>query len=51
MAYAAVSEVVQGTDLVGRDAELLDWVADSVGVLLGLALWALLTRPRGPRAG
>ncbi|NEK95523.1 VanZ family protein [Modestobacter muralis] len=49
VAYAAVSEVVQGTDLVGRDAELLDWVADSAGVLLGLTLWALSTRGRGTR--
>ncbi|MCZ2829399.1 VanZ family protein [Modestobacter sp. VKM Ac-2986] len=44
--YAAVSEVVQGTDLVRRDAELLDLVADTVGVLLGLALWAVATRRR-----
>lgn len=51
LVYAAVSEVLQGTDLVGRDAELLDWVADAVGVLLGLALWALLTRPRSRPVG
>ena len=51
LVYAAVSEVLQGTSLVGRDAELLDWVADTVGVLLGVALWSLLSRPRGPRAG
>ena len=48
--YAAVSEVLQGTDLVGRDAELLDWVADAAGVLAGLLLWALSSRPRGPAA-
>ena len=42
--YAAVSEVVQGTDLVGRDAELLDLVADCAGVLLGLLLWHGLHR-------
>ena len=45
--YAAVSEVLQGTDLVGRDAELLDGVADAVGVLAGLLLWALSHRRRG----
>jgi VanZ family protein len=48
--YAAVSEVLQGTDLVGRDAEVLDWVADTAGVLLGLLVWSLLSRPRGPAA-
>lgn len=42
--YAAVSEVLQGTDLVGRDASVGDWLADVVGVLLGLALWRLATR-------
>jgi VanZ family protein len=42
--YAAVSEVLQGTDLIGRDAELLDFVADSTGVLLGLLLWQGLHR-------
>ena len=45
--YAAVSEVLQGTDLVGRDAELLDGVADAVGVLAGLLLWELSHRRRG----
>ena len=46
--YAAVSELLQGTDLVGRDAEVLDWVADAAGVLAGLLLWAVISRPRGP---
>ena len=46
--YAAVSELLQGTDLVGRDAEVLDWVADAAGVLTGLVLWAVISRPRGP---
>jgi hypothetical protein len=35
--YAAVSEVLQG--MVGRDAAVGDWVADVVGVLLGLLAW------------
>lgn len=48
--YAAVSEVLQGTDLVGRDAEVLDWVADAAGVLAGLLLWSVLSRPRRPAA-
>jgi hypothetical protein len=35
--YAAVSEVVQG--MIGRDAAVGDWVADVVGLLLGLLIW------------
>jgi VanZ family protein len=49
--YAAVSELLQGTDLVNRDASLGDLVADSAGVVVGLVLWQLLVsrgvRPRG----
>jgi VanZ family protein len=44
--YAAGSEVVQG--LIGRDAAVGDWVADVVGLLLGLFAWQWLTR-RGAR--
>jgi VanZ family protein len=44
LAYAALTEVVQGLDVVGRDASVADWFADAVGVLAGLALWASLTR-------
>ena len=44
LAYAAVSEVVQGLPALGRSASLADWGADAVGVLLGLALWALAAR-------
>ena len=47
LVYAAVSEVLQGTALVDRDAELLDWVADAVGVAAGAALWGLLRRRSG----
>ena len=35
--YAAVSEVLQG--MIGRDAAVGDWVADVVGLLLGLLIW------------
>ena len=45
--YAAVSEVLQGTALVDRDAEFLDWVADATGVVIGVGLWALVGRSRG----
>ena len=44
--YAAASEVVQG--LIGRDAAVGDWVADVVGILLGLLLWQWLARRAAP---
>jgi hypothetical protein len=37
--YAAVSEVLQG--MIGRDAAVGDWVADVVGLLLGILVWQL----------
>jgi hypothetical protein len=40
VAYAAVSEVVQGLSALGRSASVVDWVADAVGVLAGLLAWA-----------
>ena len=40
--YAAVSEVLQG--IIGRDAAVGDWVADVVGLLLGLLVWDWLGR-------
>lgn len=42
--YAAVSELLQGLDVVDRSVSLADWVADAVGVLLGLGPWVLLAR-------
>jgi VanZ family protein len=48
--YAAVSEVVQGLDVVGRDASVADWCADVLGVLAGLLVWAALARRGGPAA-
>lgn len=44
IAYAAVSEVVQGLSALDRSMSLGDWAADTVGVLLGLALWGLAER-------
>ena len=38
--YAAGSEVLQGLPAVGRTTSVADWVADVVGLLTGLALWA-----------
>jgi hypothetical protein len=48
--YAAGSELVQGFTPLNRSASLTDWMADSVGILLGLSVWGLLTRRgRSPR--
>ena len=44
LGYAALSEVVQGLPALGRSMSLGDWVADAVGVLLGLALWEFASR-------
>ena len=44
--YAAGSEVLQGTDLVGRDASVADLLADCAGVAAGLLLWQLLAGRR-----
>lgn len=44
LGYAAVSEVVQGLSALDRSMSLADWIADAVGVLLGLALWELASR-------
>jgi hypothetical protein len=45
VAYAAGSEVLQGLAAIGRTASVLDWAADVVGVVAGLALWARLAGP------
>jgi hypothetical protein len=47
--YAAVSEVVQGLAPLDRSASVGDVLADVVGLLVGLAVWALLHR--GPSPG
>ncbi|MBJ7452715.1 MAG: VanZ family protein [Blastococcus sp.] len=44
LGYAAVSEVVQGLPALGRSMSPADWVADAVGVLVGLVLWQLASR-------
>ena len=44
LGYAAVSEVVQGLSALDRSMSPADWVADAVGVLLGLALWEFASR-------
>ncbi|MGY1824685.1 VanZ family protein [Geodermatophilus sp. SYSU D00079] len=44
VAYAALSEVLQGALPLERSASVADWAADVVGVLLGLLLAAGLLR-------
>ena len=48
VAYAGISELLQGTDLVDRDATWGDLLADSIGVGIGIAAWAALARRRHP---
>lgn len=50
LGYAGGSELLQGTDLVDRDASVGDLLADSAGVLAGLLLWRLIgSRRRATR--
>jgi hypothetical protein len=42
--YAGLSEILQGVLPIGRDAEVLDAVADCLGVSLGVALHELVMR-------
>ncbi len=42
--YAVVSELVQGLTPLDRSMTVGDWLADVVGVVAGLALWALILR-------
>jgi hypothetical protein len=44
--YAAASELIQAIPALHRDATLGDWLADVVGVLLGLLAWTLVERRR-----
>ena len=46
IAYAALSEVLQGVLPLGRSCELLDAVVDVAGALIG---WAVLTFPSATR--
>lgn len=46
VAYAGVSEVLQSALPLNRDGDVLDAVADSAGVLLGLGALSLARRDR-----
>jgi VanZ family protein len=45
--YGALIEVVQAIPVLNRDAELLDWAADTVAAFSVLLLVALVRRVRG----
>jgi hypothetical protein len=47
--YAAASELLQGIPVLQRDPSVEDWVADVVGILVGLLLWDLASRRRAAR--
>ena len=49
-AYGALIEVVQAIPVLHRDAELLDWAADTVAAFSMLFLVALVRRLRRKRA-
>jgi len=42
--YAVVSELIQGLTPLARSASVADGLADVVGIGLGLAAWAVLSR-------
>ena len=37
--YALITEVLQEAMDLGRSMEILDWVADMVGILLAFGVW------------
>jgi VanZ family protein len=46
--YGAVIELLQGLlVMLGRSMEFMDWVADTIGVLLGWFLYAAVMRMSG----
>ncbi len=50
-AAGAAVEVIQGTPWVGRDADVMDWVADTIGILaiVGVIVAAHLRRALSPK--
>jgi VanZ family protein len=44
VAYAGISEVLQSTLPIGRDGDVRDALADSLGVLVGVGSFALVGR-------
>jgi hypothetical protein len=48
LGYAVASELIQGFTPLARSASLVDGLADLAGILLGLAVWAVLARRTSP---
>jgi VanZ family protein len=48
-AYGALIELVQSIPMLHRDAELIDWVADTAAAFIVLILASLVRGPRGSR--
>ena len=46
-AFGAAIEVAQGTMGLGRDMDIHDWIADTCGILVALALLACVPRRQG----
>ncbi len=46
--YALVSELIQGVTPLERSASVLDVLADLVGIGIGLAVWAAISRRTSP---
>ena len=49
--YAATSELIQGFSPLQRSGSVADWLADALGIALGLSAWTLGERARGRRTG
>jgi hypothetical protein len=44
LAFGAGIEVLQGTELIERDAEVLDWVADAAGIVSAALVTSFVRR-------
>ena len=42
--FAAAIELLQGTELIGRDAEVLDWIAGAAGIVIAGLVTSLVRR-------
>lgn len=50
LAYAVLTEVYQGVLPFGREPDMWDAVANSVGLLVGIGVWRLFTQKRNTAA-
>ena len=49
MLYGGLIEVIQEKYFYPRTGDWYDWLADSVGVILGLAIWMMIDKIRNVR--